>query len=169
LNRGEPIAASGTELVGRFLLALLFILEGVSKINAYGAAASYMTAFGLPPVLLLPAIGLEVVGGLLIVIGLQTRVAAIALAAFCVVTAVVFHTKFGDRNQLLHFEKDLALAGAFLLLGARGAGRLSLDKRIAARRQLVGRALARRADSDPGARAAPHPIEDVRSAAGGSP
>jgi putative oxidoreductase len=113
--------------VGRIALASLFIAEALSKLSAYGAAASYMTAFGLPTLLLPPAIVVELAGGLLIVFGWQTRLAAAALAGFCLATAVVFHTKFGDRNQLLHFEKDVALAGAFLVLAARGAGAFSLD------------------------------------------
>jgi len=80
--------------------------------------------------LLLPlAIATELGCGLLIVLGFYTRAAALILAGFCVVTAVVFHTNLGDRNQLLHFEKDLAIAGAFLVLFARGSGAWSLDAR----------------------------------------
>jgi putative oxidoreductase len=122
-----PAVTSAAELVGRVLLASLFVAEALSKLSAYGAAASYMTAFGLPTLLLPPAIVVELAGGLLVMIGWQTRIAALALAGFCLAAAVLFHTKFGDRNQLLHFEKDLALAGAFLILAVRGAGPLSLD------------------------------------------
>jgi putative oxidoreductase len=60
-------------------------------------------------------------------VGYQTRVAALLLAGFCVAAAVLFHNKFADRNQLLHFEKDLAIAGGLLLLFAHGAGRWALD------------------------------------------
>ena len=73
------------------------------------------------------AIAIELGAGLLIALGYSTRLAALALAGFCLLAAFVFHTSFGDRNQLLHFTKDLALAGAFLILSARGAGALSLD------------------------------------------
>jgi putative oxidoreductase len=77
---------------------------------------------------LLPlAIVLETVAGLLVLFGLFTRCAALALAGFCIVTAFVFHNKFGDINQLLHFEKDLAIAGGFLVLAAFGPGGWSLD------------------------------------------
>ena len=84
------------------------------------------TLFDLPRVLP-PAIAVEVVGGVLVLLGYYTRAAALALAAFCVATAVLFHTKLGDRNQLLHFEKDLAIAGGFLVLFARGAGAWAID------------------------------------------
>ena len=122
-----PAMTSAAELTGRTLLALLFVAEALSKLSAYGAAAHYMTAFGVPGQLLPLAIAVELGGGLLILVGWHTRIAAVALAGFCVAAAVLFHTTFADRNQLLHFEKDLALAGAFLILAARGAGSLSLD------------------------------------------
>jgi putative oxidoreductase len=77
---------------------------------------------------LLPAaIALEAIAGLLVLVGLFTRCAAIALAVFCIFTAAVFHNKFSDINQVLHFEKDLAIAGGFLVLAAFGPGGLSLD------------------------------------------
>ena len=125
----------GGELAGRVLLGLLFVLEGLGKLGAYDAAAGHMRAFGVPPLLLPAAIAVELGAGLLVIIGWHARLAAIALAAFCIVAAVVFHTRFGDRNQLIHFEKDLALAGAFLILWARGAGRVSLDAWRAGRRR----------------------------------
>lgn len=126
---------SGAELAGRALLGLLFVLEGFGKLSAYGAAAGYMTAFGVPAQLLPAAIALELGAGLLVIIGWHARLAALGLMVFCAVAAAVFHTRFGDRNQLIHFEKDLALAGAFLLLWARGAGPLSLDRLLAGRRR----------------------------------
>ncbi|MGK9230159.1 DoxX family protein [Inquilinus limosus] len=125
----------GGELAGRALLGLLFVLEGLGKLSAYDAAAGYMAAFGMSPLLLPAAIAVELGAGLLVIIGWHTRIAAVALAAFCAVAAVIFHTRFGDRSQLIHFEKDMALAGAFLILSARGAGRVSLDAWRAGRRQ----------------------------------
>ena len=114
-------------LVGRLLLAALFLHEAWSKLNGYAGAVAYTEAYGLPGQLLPLAIATELGCGLLIVLGFYTRAAALMLAGFCVVTAVVFHTNLGDRNQLLHFEKDLAIAGAFLVLFARGSGAWSLD------------------------------------------
>ena len=125
----------GGELAGRVLLGLLFVLEGFGKLGAYDAASGYMAASGMPPLLLPAAVAVELGAGLMVIIGWHARLAAIALAAFCAVAAMVFHSRFGDRNQLLHFEKDLALAGAFLILWARGAGRVSLDAWRADRRR----------------------------------
>ena len=80
--------------------------------------------------MLLPAaIFVELAGGILLIVGWQARCAALALAIFCIVTALLFHTNLADRNQLLHFEKDLAIAGGLLVLAAFGPGRFSLDGR----------------------------------------
>ena len=116
-------------LVGRLLLASLFLLEGWSKIRGYGPAAAYMERFSVPGILLPAAIAIEVGGGLLLAVGWQARCAALALAIFCIATALMFHTNFADRNQVLHFEKDLAIAGGLLALFAFGPGRYSLDGR----------------------------------------
>jgi len=114
-------------LAGRLLLAAIFLHEATAKLAAYSAAVAYGEAFGVPGQLLPFAIAAELGCGLLIVIGYQTRAAALVLAGFCVVTAAVFHAKLGVRNELLHFEKDLAIAGGFLVLFAHGAGAWSLD------------------------------------------
>ena len=114
-------------LVGRFLLAAIFLHEAWSKLTGYAGAVAYMETYGLPGQLLPLAIATELGCGLLIVLGFYTRAAALVLAGFCVATAVLFHINLSDRNQLLHFEKDFAIAGAFLVLFARGSGAWSLD------------------------------------------
>jgi putative oxidoreductase len=114
-------------LVGRLLLAAIFLHEAYAKLTAYSAAVAYAEAFGVPGQLLPLAIATELGCGLLIIIGYQTRIAALLLAGFCVATALVFHVKLGVRNELLHFEKDFAIAGGFLVLFAHGAGAWSLD------------------------------------------
>jgi putative oxidoreductase len=114
-------------LAGRVLLAAIFLHEAWSKLTGYQAALAYMSAYGVPGELLPAAIAIELIGGVLILIGYYTHAAALVLAAFCVATAVLFHTKLGDRNQLLHFEKDLAIAGGLLVLFARGGGAWALD------------------------------------------
>ena len=121
-----PIAEAAA-LIGRLLLAGIFLHEAWSKLAGYAGALAYMQAYGVPGWLLPLAIAVELGCGLLIILGYHTRAAALILAVFCVATAVLFHTKFGDRNQLLHFEKDLAIAGAFLLVFAHGGGAWSLD------------------------------------------
>ena len=116
-------------LIGRLLLASLFLFEGWSKITGYAAAAGYMQAFGVPGALLPMVVALEVGGGLMIAAGWRTRWVALAFAVFCVGAALLFHRNFASRGEVLHFEKDLALAGGFLVLFVAGAGRWSLDHR----------------------------------------
>jgi len=109
--------------LGRLLLAAIFLHEAWSKLIGYAAALAYMKAFGVPAWLLPFAIAVEAGCAFLIVIGYRTRLAAFVLAGFCIATAALFHTKLGDRNQLLHFEKNLAMAGGFLVLLAHGGRR----------------------------------------------
>lgn len=113
--------------LGRLLLAAIFLHEAWSKLIGYAAALAYMNAFGVPGWLLPFAIAVEAGCAFLIVIGYRTRLAAFVLAGFCVATAALFHTKLGDRNQLLHFEKNLAMAGGFLVLLAHGGGAWAID------------------------------------------
>jgi putative oxidoreductase len=122
--------AGGVELVGRLLLAALFLYDGWVVINNYGATADYLAQFGVPPLLLVPALLLQVVGGLLIAAGWNARLAALALSLFCISTAVIFHTQFGDPNEAIQFWKDLAIAGGLLMLAAHGGGIFSLDSRL---------------------------------------
>ena len=122
--------AGGADLVGRLLLAALFVYDGWIVINNYGATANYLAQFGVPPLLLVPALVLQVVGGLLIAIGWNARLAALALSIFCISTALIFHTQFGDPNEAIQFWKDLAIAGGLLILAVHGAGVFSLDSRL---------------------------------------
>src|SRR5260370_4701904 len=122
-------------LAGRLLLAAIFLHEAWTKLTGYSAALAYMQAFGVPGQLLPLAIAVELGCGVLILCGYHTRAAALLLAGFCLVTAVLFHTKFGDRNQLLHFEKDLAIAGGLLVLFSHGGDALALDSPRPSRRR----------------------------------
>ncbi len=131
------LGATGLGL-GRLLLASLFILEGWSKLRGYDAAAAYMDRFGVPGVLLPALIAIELAGGLMIAVGWQTRLAAVVLALFSVLAACLFHANW-DRNQLLHFEKDLATAGGLLVLAIAGAGRWSAEGSAGAYRTVDGR------------------------------
>jgi putative oxidoreductase len=118
-----------SQLVARVFLGHIFLLAGVSKIGAYAGTQGYMDAMGVPGALLPLVILLEVAGGLAIIAGWKTRWAAIALAAFSVVSAAIFHNNFGDQTQMIMFMKNIAIAGGFLLLAVHGAGAYSLDNR----------------------------------------
>jgi putative oxidoreductase len=118
-----------TVLTGRILLALMFVISGFNKINAYAGTQQYMEAFGVPGTLLPLVILLEFVGGLMIAAGFFTRVTALALAGFTLLSAVLFHANFGDQVQTIFFMKNLSIAGGFLMLAAFGPGALSIDAR----------------------------------------
>jgi putative oxidoreductase len=118
-------------LVGRILIALIFILSGVTKITGYAGTQGYMESMGVPGALLPVVIVTELGGGILVMLGLWTRLAALALAGFCILAAVLFHANFSDQIQMIMFLKNLAIAGGFLTLFAQGAGALSLDARRA--------------------------------------
>jgi len=115
------------ELGGRILLSSLFVLSGLSKIGAYAATMAYMSAMGVPGVLLPVVIATELLGGLAIAFGWKTRATAFLLAGFTLLTALVAHTHFADQIQMIMFMKNVSITGAFLLLTVNGAGRLSLD------------------------------------------
>lgn len=119
-----------SELTGRILLSLLFLISGLGKIGAYTATAGYMASQGVPGALLPLVIATEVLGPLAIILGWKTRIVAFLLAGYTLLTAAIFHAHFADQTQLIMFWKNVSIAGAFLLLVARGAGPLSLDQRF---------------------------------------
>jgi putative oxidoreductase len=123
----EGALASVGLLVGRLLLAWIFVHEGWSVIHNYSGAIAFMQKFGVPSVLLPAVVALELGGGLSIAAGLLTRPIAAAFALFCLLTAVLFHWQFADHNQLLHFEKDLAIMGGFLVLAISGPGKWTVE------------------------------------------
>lgn len=123
MNKTSP----AVELVGRILLALMFLLAGISKITGYAGTAAYMASAGVPGALLPLVIALEVGGALAIIVGFQTRLVALALAGFSVAAAALFHSNFADQMQMVMFLKNVAVAGGFLVLAANGPGALSLD------------------------------------------
>jgi len=117
--------------LGRLLLSLIFILGGASKFANLTATGGYMETVGLPGILAGPAAAFELVAGLAILLGWQTRLVALLLAGFCLVTAALFHSHFADQLQMAMFLKNLGLAGGFLTLYVHGAGGMSLDSRKA--------------------------------------
>lgn len=115
---------------GRVLLAAIFVLSGIGKLADPAGSAGYIASVGLPaPQLALwGAIAVELLGGLALIAGYKVRLVAAALAAFSVVTAVLFHAQFGDQTQLIMFLKNIAMAGGLMQVVAFGGGRLSLDR-----------------------------------------
>ena len=130
---------SAIPLVGRTLIAVIFFVSGFGKLMAPDATMAYIGSLGLPaPALgLIGALVLELAGATLLVIGYKTRVVALLLAGYAVVTALIFHHALADQNQMFHFLKNLAMAGGLLQVVAFGAGAFSLDNRRAPAKRVV--------------------------------
>jgi putative oxidoreductase len=140
-NSFQDIAA----LVGRLLLGAIFVWSGYGKLMTAAATTAYFAKLGLP----LPeaaycvTVFVELIVGLMFVLGLFTRGTALALAVSCLATAVAAHTNFTDRNMLIHFMKNLSMSGGFLYAAALGGGAYALDRFVgaASRRAPAGRPL----------------------------
>ena len=126
-------------LAGRILLSIIFITSGWGKITGYAGTAGYMEAMGVPSILLPLVILTELGGGLAVLVGFQTRIAAFLLAGFCVLSGYLFHYKaitgtagqeMMDMMNWLAFMKNVTIAGGFLTLLGAGAGALSVDARL---------------------------------------
>jgi len=132
--------ASAAPLIGRLLMAAIFLISGAGKLMAPGGTIGYIASVGipLPELAYAGALAMELGGALLLVVGYRTRWVAAALALFSVVSAVLFHNALGDQNQLFHFLKNLAMAGGLLQVVAFGAGGFSLDERHAEPSVAVG-------------------------------
>jgi len=125
MNKLQSIAAPA----GRILISLIFIYTGVGKITGYAGTQGYMEAMGVPGALLPLVIAVEVLGGLAVLLGWQTRVAAFLLAGFSLLSALLFHANFADHTQVINFMKNLSIAGGFLMIVAHGGGAFALDNR----------------------------------------
>lgn len=115
-------------LIARLFIGLFFLLAGLGKTADVAGTAGYMQMVGLPGFLVWPAILFEIALGLSMILGFKTRLAALAGAAFCILTAVLFHTNFADQVQMVMFLKNFAIAGGFLMFYAHGAGAVAIDK-----------------------------------------
>ena len=118
------------DLFGRILISTLFFLNGIFKINNYDGSIGWMESFGIPGILIIPAIILEIVGPILIVVGYQTRIAAALLSLFCLATAIIFHNNLADQIQFTSFLKNVALAGGFLFIAVNGTKGFSIQKKF---------------------------------------
>ncbi|AUT63188.1 DoxX family protein [Paraburkholderia terrae] len=122
-------------LVGRVFIGAPFVMSGLSKLAAYTATVGYIGAVGLPlpPLAFLMAVLIELGGGLLLLSGYRVRFASLVMAVFCIATAVFFHRNLADQNQMIHFLKNVMMAGGLLQITYFGAGAFSLDGRVASR------------------------------------
>ena len=118
------------DLFARILISTLFLINGIFKITNYDGTVGWMEGYGVPEILLIPAIIIEILGPILIILGYQTKITAAFLSLFCLVTAIIFHNEFSNQMQLTSFLKNIALAGGFLFLVINGSKKFSLDNKL---------------------------------------
>jgi len=115
------------ELIGRIFLSALFLIEGIGKLFTQEQVITYMEDYGVPGILFIPAIVVEILFPLLLIVGYKTKLAASVMTLFTLTVAIIFHTDFSDGMQLIFFLKDLAIAGGFMIIIAYGSNKFSLD------------------------------------------
>ena len=118
------------EVFGRIFLSTIFLFEGINKIFNYEGTIEYMESFNVPEYLAIPAIIVEILFPLLLIVGYQTKISALVLAIFTLVAALIFHTDFTNQMQLTSFLKNFAIAGGFLIIFVNGAGKYSIDHKL---------------------------------------
>ena len=116
------------DLVGRIFISALFLISAFNKIFNLDGSIGWMEGFGVPGFLIFPAIAVEIILPILVIVGYQARIAAGVLAVFCLVTAFLFHFDFADQSQLVSFLKNIGLAGGFLFIVANGTKDWAVDK-----------------------------------------
>ncbi len=116
------------DLIGRILISALFLISASNKILNLQGSMGWMEGFGVPGILIFPAIAIEIILPILVIVGYQARIAAGILAIFCLITAFIFHSDFGDQSQFISFLKNIGLAGGFLFIVANGTKDWSVDK-----------------------------------------
>lgn len=117
-------------LVARILLGLLFVVAGFGKLGNVDGFGAYMASGGVPAILAWPVVLFEILGGLALIAGFQTRIAALGLAAFCVLSGLLYHFDPADQMQMTNLLKNLGLAGGYLALFITGPGAWSLDAKL---------------------------------------
>jgi putative oxidoreductase len=132
----NPATVNLLALIGRILVALIFVISGFGKIGGFEGVTGYIASKGLPMPAVLAAltIALELGGGLLLVIGYKVRIVAVLFFLWLIPTTLIFHKFWGidaaqAQNQMNNFMKNVSIMGAMLLITAFGPGAYSVDKR----------------------------------------
>ena len=116
------------DLIGRILISALFLISAFNKVFNLDGSMGWMETFGVPGFLIFPAIAIEIILPILVIVGYQARIAAGLLAIFCLLTAFLFHFDFSNQSQIVSFLKNIGLAGGFLFIVANGTKDWAVDK-----------------------------------------
>ena len=120
--------ANVLDLVGRIFISALFLISAFNKIFNLDGSIGWMEGYGVPGFLIYPAIAVEIILPVLVIVGYQAIIAAGVLAVFCLMTAFLFHFDFANQSQLVSFLKNIGLAGGFLFIVANGTKDWAVDK-----------------------------------------
>ena len=120
--------ANVIDLIGRILISALFLISALNKVFNLEGSMGWMEGYGVPGFLIFPAIAIEIILPILVIVGYQARVAASFLAIFCLMTAFLFHFDFSNQTQLVSFLKNIGLAGGFLFIVANGTKDWAVDR-----------------------------------------
>ena len=116
------------DLIGRILISALFLISAFNKVFNLEESMGWMESCGVPGFFIFPAIAIEVILPVLVIVGYQARIAAGILALFCLSTAFIFHFDFSNQTQLISFLKNIGLAGGFIFIVANGTKDFSVDR-----------------------------------------
>ena len=120
--------ANVLDLVGRIFISALFLISAYNKVFNLDGSMGWMEGFGIPGFLIFPAIAVEIILPVLVIVGYQARIASGILAVFCLMTAFLFHFDFADQSQLISFLKNIGLAGGFLFIVVNGTKDWAVDR-----------------------------------------
>ena len=120
--------ANVIDLIGRIFISALFLISAYNKVFNLEGSMGWMEGFGIPGFLIFPAIAVEIILPVLVIVGYQARIASGILAVFCLITAFLFHFDFADQSQLISFLKNIGLAGGFLFIVANGTKDWAVDR-----------------------------------------
>ena len=120
--------ANVLDLIGRIFISALFLISAFNKVFNLDTSMGWMETFGVPGFLIFPAIAIEIILPILVIVGYQARIAAGILSIFCLLTAFLFHFDFSNQSQLVSFLKNIGLAGGFLFIVANGTKDWAVDK-----------------------------------------
>ena len=118
------------DILGRIFLSTIFLIEGIRKLFFREQTIEFMEDYGVPGILFIPSVIVEILFPLLIIIGYKTKLASLVMILFILTVTIIFHTDFSNEMQLIAFLKNIAIAGGFLIIFARSTGKYSIDYKI---------------------------------------